>query len=427
MIRIVLVGDVFISRSIPDNGYDGFKEIVNLINAHEVRFANLETTVHDREGYPSAFPGGTWAMAAPQCMADLKRFGFNILNTANNHSMDYSHPGLLATLRVLKSNGIQQVGSGKNLADASAPAFIECSHGRIAVIGATSSFHDSDAAGHQKKDMPGRPGINPLRHKSVYQVPEEDYHHLQRIAQATGINDYHDQAAKEGYLLPGEEQKFAGFAFIKGEKHLLHTTPLEKDMERITKSIVDAKKQSDYVMVTIHSHQFSKNDKKYPPEFIRSFAQSCIDAGATVVAGHGPHVLRGIEIYRQGIIFYGLGNFIFQNETVSHLPADFYEKYSLSADDGVGSAMEQRTRKGTVGLCADPEAWNGVIVSLEIRRDMKVRLYPVELGFDLPRYRNGLPRLSRHEKSLRQIQRLSVPYGTKILIKDGIGHLRIKA
>lgn len=146
-----------------------------------------------------------------------------------------------------------------------------------------------------------------------------------------------------------------------------------------------------------------------------------------MVAGHGPHVLRGIEIYRQGIIFYGLGNFIFQNETVSHLPADFYEKYSLSADDGVGSAMEQRTRKGTVGLCADPEAWNGVIVSLEIRRDMKVRLYPVELGFDLPRYRNGLPRLSRHEKSLRQIQRLSVPYGTKILIKDGIGHLRIKA
>ena len=41
-----------------------------------------------------------------------------------------------------------------------------------------------------------------------------------------------------------------------------------------------------------------------------------IDAGADVVVGHGPHVLRGIEIYKGKPIFYSLANFMFQNETL---------------------------------------------------------------------------------------------------------------
>ncbi len=45
-----------------------------------------------------------------------------------------------------------------------------------------------------------------------------------------------------------------------------------------------------------------------------------IDAGADVFVGHGPHVLRGIEIYKGKPIFYSLSNFIFQNETVLRMP-----------------------------------------------------------------------------------------------------------
>jgi poly-gamma-glutamate capsule biosynthesis protein CapA/YwtB (metallophosphatase superfamily) len=41
-----------------------------------------------------------------------------------------------------------------------------------------------------------------------------------------------------------------------------------------------------------------------------------IDAGAAVVTASGPHVLRGIEIYNGKPILYGLGNFIFENETL---------------------------------------------------------------------------------------------------------------
>lgn len=41
-----------------------------------------------------------------------------------------------------------------------------------------------------------------------------------------------------------------------------------------------------------------------------------IDAGAGVVVGHGPHVLRGIEVYKRRPIFYSLASFIFENDLV---------------------------------------------------------------------------------------------------------------
>jgi len=426
MIKIALVGDVLITRQLPEKGYNGLQEIIDLLGEHEVTFANLETTVHRCEGYPSAFPGGTWAMTDPKCLNTIKRFGFNILNTANNHSMDYSHNGLLATHRYLIENQLPFVGTGENLADATAPAFIECSRGRVAVIGATSSFHDSDAAGNQRMDMKGRPGVNPLRHKSIYEVTEENYQSLQKIAVQIGINDYHNQAIKEGYLLPKDNFNFANFEFKKGEHNILHTIPLEKDLERITKSIDEAKKQSDCVIVSIHSHQFSNGNKANPPEFIRSFAKACIDAGASIIVGHGPHILRGIEVYNKGVIFYGLGNFIFQNETVTHLPADFYEKYFLKFDDGVGSAMDKRSQNGTKGLNIDEDVWNSIIVSIEVdSKSMVVKLFPIELGYDLPRYIKGLPKINKNNCIINRIQELSAAFGTEVKNNDGIGVVSI--
>ena len=59
----VAVGDCFITRRIPERGYEGFDELKDLIKSHDVKFANLEQTFHDQEGYPSAASGGTWAMA----------------------------------------------------------------------------------------------------------------------------------------------------------------------------------------------------------------------------------------------------------------------------------------------------------------------------------------------------------------------------
>jgi hypothetical protein len=43
---------------------------------------------------------------------------------------------------------------------------------------------------------------------------------------------------------------------------------------------------------------------------VRAFARACVDAGASMVIGHGPHVLRAMEVYNGKLIAYSLGNFL---------------------------------------------------------------------------------------------------------------------
>ena len=72
-----------------NGGYEGFEEMKTFIESHDVAFLNLESTFHEREGVPAAASGGTWAMSDPRTLDDMKEYGFNLFNTANNHSGDY--------------------------------------------------------------------------------------------------------------------------------------------------------------------------------------------------------------------------------------------------------------------------------------------------------------------------------------------------
>ncbi|MFP4364025.1 MAG: CapA family protein [Spirochaetia bacterium] len=64
----------------------------------------------------------------------------------------------------------------------------------------------------------------------------------------------------------------------------------------------------DYLFVSLHwGYEFDY----FPAEYQMRDARQFIDAGADVIIGHHPHVLQGIELYNNGIIFYSLGNFLF--------------------------------------------------------------------------------------------------------------------
>lgn len=358
-IKIALCGDVLISRRMPNRYLKHLQEISNILKEQDCCFGNLETTIHRREGYPEMFPGGSYTMADPLCLKDLQAFGFNVFNTANNHSMDYSHGGLLATIRNLDELGIPHCGTGKNLAEATQPAYVECENGRVAFIGITSSFHDSYAAGPQNQDLQGRPGVNPLRHTAVYELDEKNFEDLTRIASVAGINSYHDQARKEGYLQQEEYFKFGTFNFKKGTKNAVCTTPNKADLQRTLNTIADCRFSCDVIVVSVHSHQFKGLDKHNEPDFINIFAKECIDAGADIVVCHGPHVTRGISEYGKGIIFHGLGNFILQHETMSVIAEEQYRKVGLTRETatGVGEAIYKRSCGGSKGLTADPDAW----------------------------------------------------------------------
>ena len=59
--------------------------------------------------------------------------------------------------------------------------------------------------------------------------------------------------------------------------------------------VANASRLADYTIVTIHAHE-GDQDRFVPAQFLVTFARAMIDAGADIFIGHGPHVVRGIEL-----------------------------------------------------------------------------------------------------------------------------------
>lgn len=426
----IATGDAFITRKFPSGGYEGFQSVKECICRHDVKFSNLEMTFHNQEGYPAAFSGGTWAMAAPQLLDDIQSYGFNLYNTANNHSHDYSHGGILATIRHLNERNMLFAGTGKNLADASKPCYLETKNARIALIGVSSSFHESGMAGGQSPSMPGRPGLNPLRHETIFHMTEENCEQIKRLASLTKINSSMENSIKNGYRTPPPDHisMFGQYKFILDKNNWIESKPDEIDMQRIIEEIIEAKKQADVVLISLHAHETDTEDTKKTAMFIELFAKQCIDAGADGIIGHGPHELRGIEIYQGKPIFYSLGNFLFETETVEFQPSDAYVNKKMPSDTKVGTYMDLRSKNGSSGYGILPEIWFSVMASwiMENGNVTEIKLYPISLGMDLPRSQKGVPIMTGDETVLTYLAELSAPYHTKIHIENGIGHIYLK-
>lgn len=421
-ISISLCGDLLLSQRLSAEPYAGYLELREFLRRHECRFGNLESTYHNMEGCPAAFPGGHYCMAKPECLDDLRDMGFNLVSTANNHAMDYESGGLLATLRHLDERGILHAGTGENLAAASRAAFFECSGGRVAMLALTSSFHDSYAAGPQNSEMQGRPGVAPLRHKAVYELQEGHYRAIAEIAGICHVNAYHDRGRSNGFLPEVPNVHFGSYEFCKGDENRVHTTPKAEDMERTEAVIRDAKYFGDIVMVSLHTHQFAGTDATTPTEFARTFCHRCIDAGADIIVCTGSHVPRGVEQYGRGIIFHGLADFIFQNDEFDYLPEEFYTRFKTARANvtGVGAIGDIMTKGWTRGLSVNPYAWKSVMVSLQCGKDkIEATLKPIEILFrGAPKGLKGLPVISKDSSILHHIQELSTPWGTRLEIDD---------
>lgn len=426
-ISLIATGDAFITRRFPEGGYEGFEAVRDCISSYDVKFSNLEMTFHEEEGYPAAFSGGTWAMADPRTLDDMKSYGFNLYNTANNHSCDYSHGGVLATIRNLRQRDMVFAGTGKNLAEASAPCYLETKQGRVALIAVSATFHESGMAGGQSGELWGRPGLNPLRFETIYHVTEENYKKAAGLAALTKINAAAENSIKNGYSNPPAEGTlpFGKYKFVLDEKDWVESRPFAADMERVEAEIREAGKQADVVLVSFHAHETDGEDTKVPAMFLETFSRRAVDAGADAVIGHGPHELRGIEIYKGKPIFYSLGNFLFETETVGKQPYDAYINKKMPADTKVGTYMDARSKNGTAGYGVLPEIWFSVMAGwfMEEGKTREIRLYPISLGMERKRSQKGVPVMTGDEEVLKYLADLSEPYGTRIEIRDGVGYI----
>ena len=91
------------------------------------------------------------------------------------------------------------------------------------------------------------------------------------------------------------------------------------NLETVERILNELTRQTDIVIVSFHggAEGRSKSHLPYGKETflgenrgsLRQLAHFCVDHGADVVYGHGPHVVRAVEVYRDRFIAYSLGNF----------------------------------------------------------------------------------------------------------------------
>jgi poly-gamma-glutamate capsule biosynthesis protein CapA/YwtB (metallophosphatase superfamily) len=110
----------------------------------------------------------------------------------------------------------------------------------------------------------------------------------------------------------GKKVAFIGFAHN-------NIVPNVNDLDNARRLVTEAKRNADLVVVSFHGGAEGTGAQHVPARTeifagesrgnLPAFAHTVIDAGAALVLGHGPHVMRGMEIYKGRLINYSLGNF----------------------------------------------------------------------------------------------------------------------
>lgn len=412
-VRLCAVGDAFLIDR-PAHANEKIAELKLRISASDAAVTNVESNLHRFEPnvYPARESGGDWAVASPDIVEELKWMGFNLLSAPNNHSLDFLHEGVVRTIEAFEQAGAAYAGIGRNLAEAEAPRYLATPNGRVALIALNLTFESWHPAGDQRRDCNGRPGINYVSHRKIHGVSEETYRAMKQMTEA-----YPRLGGEENGLLRLENSWFE-----IGEENNIRTEACPLDVERLCRNISRARRQADIVLVSVHSHENRNGDPSRPAGFEERLARACIDSGADAYIGHGPHVVRGIEIYRDRPIMYSLGNFFYQCELIERAPAEFYHKFTDFDETACAAdVFDYREENGGILGETNPDYYRSVLVEFALERSGKIAgltVHPLDLNFTAHRSLKGTPEFAHGELAdtvLEEVETLSRPYGTRFI------------
>ena len=440
-IAIAVGGDAMITRRMKAFQEPGFLKLMDILRKADVSVVNLEILFHDYES-SWQWSGATYTRSDPHNLDELKWMGIDAVTTANNHSFDFSEGGFLSTLRHCKEIDLPTAGGGRDIDEARSPTYVDSAGGRVAVMSATSTFSEQSRAGPGRPDFPGRPGVNALRHDVLHHVERDVFEALHKANRELGYDDVADATQRFGFrgnedaVDHSTEVEFLQNRFVLAEEFARRTSANNSDMTGIGNWIRGAQKQADWTIYGVHCHESGQTGEFHgatrlsPPDFLVDFAHWTIDQGCTLFAGHGPHFLRGIEIYKNRPIFYSLGNFIFQNESVLRLPDEAYRRFGLGYDQTPGDYLDTRSGGGTRAFAGDPVFWqSAVAVCNYAGGELKeVVLHPIDMGYGRPIPQRGRPVLAEGDMArniLKWLQDVSKPYGTEIAIEGDVGYIRL--
>ena len=116
--------------------------------------------------------------------------------------------------------------------------------------------------------------------------------------------------------------------------------PNVNDLAGARQLVLDAQTKADIVIVSFHGGAEGTSAQNVPNRAeiflgenrgnLPAFAHTVIDAGADIVLGHGPHVMRGMEMYKDRLVVYSMGNFC------------TYGWFGLSAETALSEIVEAK-------------------------------------------------------------------------------------
>ena len=453
--KIAITGDAIITRRISVCTEKAFLDLINIIRESDIAYTNLETLIHDYDGpevYPAAEAGWT-SMRSPQFVAEeLKWAGFDIVSHASNHSLDYSYGGLRSTWKALDEAGLIYAGTGNNLAEAREPAYLDTPKGRVALISMCSSFAGWAKAGDARRDMKGRPGLNPLRF--YYSVDSDTLETIKQLAVKLGF--WVTKIGNDWLFNPAGLHNTI-YRFVESREPGISTVAEEHDVAGNLRAIRHARRQSDYVLVQLHNHEWDPQiGLHHPPKFVPPFARACIDAGADIFIAEGSHSpLRGIELYKNKPIFYDPGDLFTMADTVTRLPSDSYWRAGFTPEvrqwdaapsdffacraafpDPISPPGGYGAKPFSSAISSDSSAslerhnsspFSGSVIGVcSFTKEsllVGIDLYPfIRIG--KPHSRIGMPMMAdsaKGEKIINYLEKISAPFGTRIAFQDGRG------
>jgi hypothetical protein len=248
------------------------------------------------------------------------------------------------------------------------------------------------------------------------------------------------------------------------------------DLREMMTQVRTGKWGSDFLASNFHWHQNRYDFQAYsydhfPADFEIKFAHMAIDQGDDMFAAQGVHTIKGVEIYKGKPIFYGLSNFVFQSGisprakgelifTPPGMPGELPGQVSEVGGGRGGRAGQGGTaagdegapvgRGGRGGRGGAPEDPNVIVGEYEhggawqLYANMEalmaqshyesgqlteVRIYPLDLGQTMrPMSQFGTPKKPTPavaKKILDELIEYSKPFGTKIVVEDGVAIIRI--
>jgi len=429
-ISIFLAGDAIFNRAWSNFTEPEFLQLIDEIRGADVAVCNLETLIHTYKGFPQTASGGTYMASEPYIADELAWAGFDMLGVANNHTFNYGSIGVLETIQFVEAAGMKIAGGG-DLQRARRPVYHYVENGTVALISANSTFADFQKASNSRPDLHGRAGCNPLTvtTTTVSTVTRATAEHLQKMAKEEGISesDVRIIQSRRG----GEQLRFLGQTFQIGDENgtIRTTTVDQSDLEGILEAVRRAEQFAGLVVFSMHAHSQG--------EWLEDFAHQAIDAGVDIFLISGLHYILPIEIYNGKPIFYSLGNFAFQSETVTKLPAEYVEgrgyDHTTTAEEFQANTRDNWNRNRAY--------WEGLVATVHFKDGEleKILLIPTNLGVGppgtegvaLPFGVRGRPVIADNELGKYLIEKaaeLSKEYDTEIeyVARENIGIVKIK-